>query len=226
MAKLNKMVNEVHNYDWKKLFFELVVVFLGVTAGFLLNSWQQERQDQKLERKYLEGFLEDVNSNTLELEETIKSDCVWLNNTKPKLLEIQDKSITVDSATTALRLIVGISKIDFQSGTYEDITNSGNLNIIRNYTIKKQIVDYYITIKGVAFIDSYFYQYFNDFVMPFIFTNFSVLDGKLSNPEIIKTTRFANVIAGYFPMVQQRKAAYDDLLSKSYSLKRALENKM
>ena len=78
----------------------------------------------------------------------------------------------------------------------------------------------------MAYIENYFYQYFNDFVMPFIFTNFSVLDEKLANPEIIKTTQFANVVAGYFSMVQQRKAAYDDLLDKSYSLKRALENKM
>ena len=214
---------KIRNYDWKKLFFELIVVFLGVTAGFLLNNWQLEKQDERLEEKYLNSFLEDVNANISDLESLIESDSVWLSLARPKLMEIKAGTITLDSATSTLRMIVNISKSGLQSGTYENITNSGSLNIIGDYNLRKQIVDYHDAISGVGFIEDYFYQYFGDFVMPFIFSNFSVLRGQFSNPRIIKDIQFQNVIAGYYSMIQQRKKAYEGLLEKSYQLQKSLE---
>ena len=79
----------------------------------------------------------------------------------------------IDTGRIIFQKTVSISKADMQTGTYEDITNSGNLNLLTDFLIKKQIVDYHVTMAGVEFIDNYFYKYFGDFVMPFIFTNFN-----------------------------------------------------
>lgn len=223
MVNSEDKFQKIRDYDWKKLFFELVVVFLGVTAGFLLNSWRLDKQNELLEKKYMDGFLQDVNTNIKELETAVESDSLWLNRAKPKLVTIQKGTITVDSANSVIKLIVEISKAGTQTGTYEDITNSGNLNIIGDYNLKKQIVDYHVAISGVEFVEDYFYHYFTDFVMPFVFANFSVLTGKLNKPEVINTNQFANVIAGYFSLVQQRKSAYEGLLKKSYSLRDELK---
>ena len=222
MEKSKNKIQKIRDYDWKKLFLELVVVFLGVTAGFLLNNWQLEKQDERLEKKYMNGFLQDVNMNIAELKTAIESDSLWLSRAKPKLITIQKGTITVDSANSVIKQIIFISKVGIQTGTYEDITNSGNLNIISDYNLKKLIVDYHVAISGVEFIDDYFYKYFGDFVMPFIFSNFSVLEGILDNPAIIKQSQFANIIAGYYSMVQQRKSAYEGLLLKSNSLREDL----
>jgi ribosomal protein S17E len=223
MAKSTSKHQKKSHTNWKQLFFELIVVFLGVTAGFLLNNWQLAQQDQKLEQKYLNSFLEDVNSNITELEKSVDVDSLWLERVMPQLILLRDNSFEPDSAASLIKGIVQISRAGIQKGTYQAITNSGNLNIITNYALKKQIVDYHQAINSVEFIDDYFYQYFNDFVMPFVFTNFSVLKEKLTNPIVIKTVEFENVIAGYASMVQQRKDAYQDLLEKSYELKTELE---
>ncbi len=214
---------QIVSYDWKKLFFELIVVFLGVTAGFILNNWRMQKDVQNTEQKYLNGFHQDIVANITELSKSIKSDSLWLVHAKPKLLSIQNGTIKIDSANYIIKLMVSISKASLQTGTYEEIINSGNLNTISNFNIKKQIVDYHEAINGVGFIDDYFYRYFNNFVMPFIYSNFSILKGKLEDPLIIKTNQFANVVAGYYSMVQQRKSAYQDLLNKSFSLKAKLE---
>ena len=223
MAKSNKTKQNLRYSDWRKLFFELIVVFLGVTAGFLLNNWQLERQDQKLERKYLDGFLEDVKTNITELEKSVIEDSLWLDRVMPEIIRLKDKTFDPDSAASLVKGIVQISRAGIQKGTYQAITNSGNLNIITNYDLKKQIVDYHEAVKGIEFIDDYFYQYFGDFVMPFVLNNFSVLNERFRNPKVIQTVEFENVIAGYVSMVQQRKAVYQDLLDKSYSLKKVLE---
>ena len=218
MSTLKNRLSQKVNYYWQRLFMELLVVFLGVTAGFLLNNWQLQEKDQVLEEKYLESFIEDVNSNIAELKKAINADSMWLARARPKLLLMKEGAISIDSANSLVRQIVSISRIDIQTGTYEDITNSGNLNLLSNYKVKKQIVDYHVEISGIEFIDTYFYDFFNDYVMPFVIEHYSVLKEKLIDARIIKSDRFGNIITSYYAVMQQRKAAYDNLLKQSYQL--------
>lgn len=215
---------KIKKYDWQKLLLELVVVFLGVTAGFLLNNWQNQKQTSSLENKYLNGFLQDANANISELNNAVKADSLWLHNVKPKLLDLRNGKLKPDSANGLFKMIVNISKADIKTGTYDAIVSSGNMNIISNYVIKKQIVDYSSSISGTRYIEDYFYQYFNEFVMPFVFSNYNILKGAFDNPGIIKTTKFSNVVTGYYSMVQQRLASYKKLLDDSLKLRDKLKN--
>lgn len=218
-----KLNGKFKSYSWEKLSLELVAVFLGVTAGFVLNNYQVEHQERRLEQKYLAGFLQDVGYNTTELENSILADSVWLARAKPLLLLLQASSLPTDSGQTAIHLIASTSSIEFNTGTYTDITNSGNLNLISDFQLKDMLVDYQIGINGVHFIDNYFYQYFSDFVMPFMFREYTVLKNEFQDPQIITSIEFSNVFAGYYSMVQQRKVAYEGLLVKSKALKTKLD---
>jgi len=218
LSKQKSNSSKLDNIPWKKLFFELIVVFLGVTAGFLLNDWQLQSKDSLLEQKYKSDFLKEVNTNITILNSAIESDSLWLNDAEPKLLEIEKGTISIDSANSIIKQIIQISRVTLHTSTYENITNSGNFNLLEDYNLRKQIVDYHIAISGVGFIDDYFYQYFNNFVMPFVFKKFRVLKSELDNPTTIKTNQFENVITGYYSIVQQRKIAYEDLLQKSNEL--------
>ena len=104
--------------------------------------------------------------------------------------------------------------------------SSGNLNIINDFNLKGMIVDYYSEITGVVFLEEYFYSYFRDLIMPFIFSEYNVLKEELNNPEIINSVQFVNAFTGYFSMIQQRVAAYNALLNKAYLLKDKLNNSL
>jgi hypothetical protein len=214
----------LQNYDWQKLSFELLVVFLGVTAGFLLNNWRIDNQESKLETKYIEGFYQDVSNNIIDLESSIADDSIWLEKATPFLHTIMDHTIHPDSARTIMRHIVQISRLTTSKGTYLDIINSGNLNILSDFTLKSALVDYHVKLEGTEFVDDYFYQYFNNLVIPFIMKEFDVLQNEFADPDIIHTVQFSNVFAGYYSMVQQRKGAFEDLLNQSYALKDLLES--
>jgi len=209
--------------NWGKLGLELLVVFLGVTSGFLLNSWREGQQELKMEQKYISGFIKDVSDNIDQLEELVSMDSVWLKQARISVMAIKENSLTLDSAEAMVKKIVVINKMEPHEGTYEDITNSGNLSIIQNFELKSKIVDYQIAIKGIRFIDDYFYKYFNDFVMPFVISNFNVLTGHFENDNSYKSLEFSNAFVGYFSMVQQRQSAYKDLLVKSKDLKESLQ---
>ena len=226
MSAIKNTLDRIINYEWGKLFFELIVVFLGVTAGFVLNNWRMEQEEKNFEQKYLESFLQDVSLDIPELENAVRTDSIWLARAKPLLSSIINKNIEVDSAQAIIKMVVTISKIDAHSSTYEEISNSGNLNLITDYELKGQIVDYYLALGGVGFIDDYFHKYFSDFVMPFVFTEYSVLTEEFNDKNVVNSVRFSNVVAGYYSLVQQRIAAYESLLRDSYLLREELNNKV
>jgi len=225
MTAVKKTFHKIKNYEWGKLFFELIVVFLGITAGFVLNNWRMEQEEIKLEQKYIKSFLEDVNYDIPELQNAVKTDSVWIARVKPLLTSISSKSINVDSAKALVKMVVWISRIDAHSSTYEEISTSGNLNLLSDFELKAQLVDYYLALGGVEFIDDYFNKYFSDFVMPFILSEYSVLTEEFSNERVIHSTEFANVVAGYYSLVQQRLDAYEKLLADCYVLRDKLSKK-
>jgi len=139
------------------------------------------------------------------------------------LTSIVNKNISTDSARAMIKMIVKISRIDANKSTFEEISNSGNLNILTNFELKSQIVKYYLDLGGVEFIDDYFNKYFSDFVMPFILSEYSVLTEEFNDKNVINSIRFSNVVAGYYSMVQQRVTAYQALLNDSYLLRDDLE---
>jgi hypothetical protein len=215
VIKVKGKILNIGNYTWEKLGLELIVVFLGVTSGFLLNNWRTHEQEKELEQKYISGFSDDVTFNIKELRNAVKWDSVWLACANPLLLSIRGGTISLDSSLAAMKLILRLDRIDLHTGTYEDITNSGNLNIINDFNLKSLIIDYHIAVQGLGFMDDYFSKYFSDFVMPFIFSECNVLTQQFKDPEIIKSTRFSNVIAGYYSMIQQRRAAFSGLLLRA-----------
>ncbi len=222
MAKNKRKIWKLKNYDWGRLGLELFVVFLGVSSGFILNNWRMQERENLHEQKYLMSFSNDLNLNITALENAIESDSLWMDRANPLLLSIQNKNISIDSAEVTMILILAVNKMEIHTGTYEDMTNSGNLNIIDDFNLKSQIVDYHIEIKGVGFLNDFFDTYFSDFVMPFIFSEFNVLNLEFDDPEVINTIRFTNVVAGYYSMVQQRIAAYKGLLIISNELRNEL----
>ena len=209
-------------YNWGKLGLELLVVFLGVSSGFLLNNWRERQQEQKLEQKYIKGFLKDVGANEEQLKKMIAADSLWLDQSTQNVLAMRGDSLLLDSAEAVTKKIIGINRVQFYEGTYRDITNSGNLNIIRDFELRSGIVDYQIALNDVRFVDDYFYQFFNDFVMPFVLANFDVLTASFKDESSYRTLEFSNVFVGYYAMVQQRRKAYSDLLDKSRSFKELL----
>ena len=164
------------NYNWGKLGLELLVVFLGVSSGFILNNWREENQQLELEQKYISGFIADVEDSIDELERMNKKDSLWMVAAQRNISDLKARTLSKDSADALLIRIIQINKIEIKKGTYEDIINSGNLNLIRNFDLKGEIVDYGLAVEGVTFVDDYFHQFFNKYVMTFVFKEFDVIN--------------------------------------------------
>ncbi|MBT6765423.1 MAG: hypothetical protein HOA90_12925 [Prolixibacteraceae bacterium] len=215
-----------NKYDWRKLTLELIVVFLGVTVGFLLNNWRIQNQEKSLEQKYLNGFAQNIKINNTSLQTAIETDSLRIENMKPMILILQSGELPADSVISVFQNIISISRLEFHTDTYQEIINSGNLNIITNFQLKEKIVNYHISIDGVKFVEDYFHNYHNTFVLPFVLNEFNMLTGELNNLDIIETVKFSNVIASYYSMLQQQLKVYKELLVKSIDLRQIVEGNL
>lgn len=65
--KFGKLLSE----RWPEYILEIIVVIIGITISFTINNIQSDAADRRLEQTYLMGFLEDISSDILELEELI-----------------------------------------------------------------------------------------------------------------------------------------------------------
>ncbi len=223
MKKIRFKRLQMDHLNWKKLTLELFVVFLGVTMGFVLNNWQGDQQAAVLEQKYQAGFHQDVLSNIEELKSATERDSIWLQRAMPLLESMEANSLASDSAKVVLSLIVKMEILGLHSGTYQDMTNSGHFNLVSDFALKARLIDYHLALEGGAFFDSHFYQYYNDFVMPFIFGKVNLLQGEFIHTEVEHSVQFANVFYGYMSMIQQRHALYMDLLTQSQELETILK---
>ncbi len=208
--------------NWQKLILELLVVFLGVSGGFVLNNKREEKKSIDLEENYIQGFLNNVDSNIVELENIIASDTVWLKQTNDYISRYQEQKLPIDSVNVIINMIANVSNLDMPTNTYEDIKYSGNLNIIRDYRLKEKIVNYHSAIDGLFYINGYYNSFFSDFILPFVFEKFSFTSGLFFDNSKIVREQFINIAYAAYSVRQTRSDAVSEVLEMSKTFKKEL----
>ena len=212
------MTDKSKSINWRHLSLELFVVFLGVTSGFVLNNWRINRNDLMVEQQYMEGFLQDTEENIRTIGNSITRDSLWFERADTLFSLATLDRIPADSAENMINLLARYSKASIRKGTWSDIINSGHLSVMRDFELKKQIVDYHMSIENVEFIDDYLFGFFDSEIMKFLINNFSFASMSNPDPDIINQDTFKNIFYVYYGLLQQREQAYRDLLTESDSL--------
>lgn len=209
--------------NWQRLLLELLVVFLGVSSGFILNNKRDDYKDKKLEYIYIESFIRNIDTNIVALKINIEEDSVWVNATEKRIGQIQSDNFPKDSMHVLVNSVLGASKALLITSTYEDIKSSGNFNIIRDFNIKESIISYHSEINSVRYVDGYYNAYFRDISLPFALEKYNMTLNKFigKNPE--SKYLLYNIVLGNYSMRTQRTQVFIGLLESSEELKKDLQ---
>lgn len=223
MAKRTKI-------NWFYYLLELLVVFIGVTAGFLLNNWREENSNSKLEQKYLNGFYADLISDKDDLDSLIyrtkgKTDKLM------KVLkesEYDNNSLSREMANEIIEQILYLEWFTPADDTYDDIINSGNLNIISDYRVKETISSYYSLLHEVKNVEQFYLNHMNDYGFPIIYKNYHILKREFIDDKCYKSLEFTNMYLGIISFYQQNTKIYEQALENNLELtdelKKVLKN--
>lgn len=209
--------------NFTKLILELLVVFLGVSAGFVLQNKKENDANAHQLNQYLDGFYADVEENIEGLNAQIERDSIWLANNTYVIQAISVDSLEGDSASSVIQGMANFSLFTPHSTTYETIKNSGNLNLIQDYKLRSDLVQYYTSLEDFAIMDNYLLDYNQNVFMPFLLSRFDLFTGEMQEENLHRSLQFKNIFAGYFSLKQQRLALYQELLTASLNLKTTLE---
>ena len=216
----------IKKINWTNHIIELLVVFLGITAGFVLQNDKEQNENKEFEQKYIVGFRDNVAENIESLQESIQHDSLWLAESTYALKLIATDSLSLDSANALIKTMIFYSEFSEQTTTYENILNSGNLNLIKDYDLKQKIVEYHKGLENFQLLETYFHDYFSEILMPFLMINFDLFSQKLIVSNIHKSILFKNIFGTHFSLTQQRHEGYKGLLDESMKMEGLLNNNL
>lgn len=212
--------------NWIEQMVALIVVFIGISAGFILNEHRADSYEKDLELKYLHGFHGNISSNVTNLDAVLPANSQGRDVIKRYISSMIKDSIEPDSALNVLKILLVNSYFDYHNNTYEDMKSSGNLRIIKNYELKEAIVLYHANLTNLKMLEDVYYDFSQTFVWPLAIENFDILKNTFSNENIINSLMFRNTITGYYSIIVQRIDSYQKIYEESEILKKLLSEEI
>jgi hypothetical protein len=211
--------------DWTHHFMQLFVVFIGITAALLLNSWRQQMNQKQLALKYYGSLMRDLTFDADDFEELLPfvehQDSILFSF----LSKVNKEELDEAGIANLLQVLVSFSQFTAETSTFETIKYSGNLDVFSDYELREEINSYYNKVDEVMLKQSLHYDYMNNYCIPFIYRNADILAGKLL-PEAELGTEFTNVAVGYQALLRQNISVYRGLMDENRSLKLRLAKRL
>ncbi len=202
------------NIDWKSKFIDLLIVIIGITIAFKLNTWNESITTNLEAKDYIESFYEEniINetnlSSALEFSESNKKDI----DTLKQILQSKkydDKRIKILSAS-----MMALANYSPSITTMENITASGEFKLIKDVELRKQIIDTYNSYNAALKLEDLLSDYVNKYVTPFFFENVRFSDFSSIHSDFIKEPLFENIVFGYEVLLSQEIKGYQDNLKE------------
>ena len=126
-------IHKAPGKGWKHYFFEFLMLFLAVFAGFLAENWREHYVEHQREKKFARRLLSDLQQDSIFFEDRIKQLEGRQQNHKAFLETMINPVRAADWHVMRIfvPLLTGTGS-DFTTATYNQMKTSGSLRYIDN----------------------------------------------------------------------------------------------
>jgi len=129
--------------NWKAYFWEFIMMFFAVFAGFLAEYQLEHKIEKERAEKFLQSMLLDVRTNIVNLDSLIKQDRIIITNHDKLVNWLLKDSSTIDREAFAKSMgAIWVRNFLVRKETYEQMKSSGSLRYIGNIEFLKKMMDY------------------------------------------------------------------------------------
>lgn len=215
MKKKNKI-------DWKSKLIDLLIVIIGITIAFQLNNLNESNKSKVKENNYIKSFFEENRDNesslVLALEFTV--------NAKNDIDTLKSLLLTENYHDARIRSLSGsmMAISDFKPSliTMENITASGDFELISNFEYREKLIETYNSYETTSQFETILSDYVNQYVSPFFFENVKFRDFTSIEGNFSKKAEFENIVLGYDALIIQKLKGYELCLEKLRALNKQL----
>ena len=150
---------------------EIALVVIGILIAIQINNWNEVRKTANIEIEYLKRLRSDLVNDTIYYHRRIKyADKVIADHKKAIKTSHTEIASSQDFFQSFNYLEFSSEFLSIRDNTYNEMHNSGQINIIKNDKIKTKILDFYrqvdlvekhfdeINITSIEFQNDFFIQ--------------------------------------------------------------------
>jgi len=130
---------------------EIVLVVIGILIALSINNWNETNKLEKEEQKLLISLNDDFKENNFRIQETIKKEEKVIKYSKELVKTILSNNKHISPDSIGKMFTNGAQswyRTEFVTGTYDGILSSGNINILKNESLKKNLAQFTSEVKS------------------------------------------------------------------------------
>ena len=208
--------------DWKSKLIDLLIVIIGITIAFQLNNFNESNKSYTQERDYLKNFYEENRDNELALSSALEFALLTKNDIDTLKQVLLSKDYEDERIKNLSASMMALSDFHPSVVTMENITESGEFNIISDLKYREKLIDTYNSYQTTSQLENILTDYVNEYVTPFFFKNIRFSDFTSLNNNFIENPEFENIVIGYDALLTQKVKGYEENLKKLKELNQLL----
>ena len=178
-------IHKAPGQGWKHYFFEFLMLFLAVFAGFLAENQREHIVEHQREKKFARRLLTDLRQDSLFFETRIQ-----LLEKRQQVHEQFLKIMTNPAGATDSAVNRGFVRIllltetsnDYTTATYNQMKTSGSLRYINNDNLTTSLQQYYDVLLAKISRDSEGAdKFFTDYIISYMTKHFRFQDFKAAD---------------------------------------------
>ena len=136
---------------------EIVLVVIGILIALQINNWNEARKTRNKELNYLSNIKSDLQLNIAELQEYIDVRTSRIESANIIIEHFEGKPLTnLDEFNNHAVNIYTWRKFYQNNNTFQELTNSGNLALISNDSIKNTLLNLETLYKKLKYEEEHF----------------------------------------------------------------------
>ncbi len=207
-------------------FLEILVVIIGITAAFALDRWSSNNKENTLEKNYKSSLVADLDKDIKDLQMVIDSTNTILKNIG-EVFQFNYTNASVESYKRRHVVSTYLASYFYpQNGTYVSLINSGDIAVIKDFELKKELSDLYnVKYKEIERIDQVIKNLVDNMIQPYMIqkVEFSIRRDGIGSAGPLKTNEATNMIGSMFNLMSARQQAYQDIIAQCDSLKSKIQ---
>ena len=208
--------------DWKSKLIDLLIVIIGITIAFQLNNLNESNKSKTQEKDYLKSFYEENRDNESSLSLALEFGFKTKNDIDSLKQILLSKNYEDDRIKNLSASMMALSDFHPSLITMENITASGDFELISNFEYREKLIDTYNSYQTTSQLEGILSDYINQYITPFLFENVRFSDFTSLKENFIKNPEFENIVLGYDALLTQKLKGYEVNLEKLKELNQLL----
>jgi len=134
--------NKIAKY-FKYAIGEIILVVIGILIALQINNWNEAKKQEKVEVSYLKRLVNDLEKDKIlwkNIHDSRKQKVSIIQNAIAINFNKQKDTIDFQNLATKMKTALTWSEINPNQNTFSEMLSSGNLDIIKNDSIKIKLI--------------------------------------------------------------------------------------